>query len=146
LRPLFNAALLLLVFLSGALHGCADEDSAEGQVRRAIEAAELAAEARDASDLADLMSPHFREAHGLDREAVERYLRGYFLAHPSVHLLTRVEAIEFPAPDQARAQVTVGLVGLDSDSNLDVAAKLYRFDLQFDREDDDWRVSYADVR
>jgi hypothetical protein len=142
-RPLLNRALLLFVGSAALLQGCAKERSPEARIRAVIETAEQAAEARDSSDVLALMSPQFREAGGLDRNGVGQYLRAYFLAHPSIHLLTRVESIEFPAPDLGRARVTVGLVGRESGATLDLATEVHRFDLQFELQEGDWRLTYG---
>ena len=41
-------------------------------------------------------------------------LAGYFIANQSIHLLTRIDKIDFPASDEARLQVTVGMVGREA--------------------------------
>src|SRR5687767_9468747 len=102
--PCFWVALVLLA-------GCSDDGSPEEQVRAVIESMEVAAEARDVGDLMEHISVNFRDAQGQDRTEASRYARGYFVANQSVHLLTRIESLEFPAPDEARLKVQVGMAG-----------------------------------
>jgi hypothetical protein len=40
-------------------------------------------------------------------------------------------------------QVTVGMLGRESDSNWDLAGDIYHFDLRLAREDGEWRVTRA---
>jgi hypothetical protein len=93
LRSPFSWVALLL------LTACSDDGSPEQQVRAVIESMEVAAEARDVGDLMEHISASYRDAQGQDRTEASRYARGYFIANQSVHLLTRVESLEFPAPD-----------------------------------------------
>ena len=85
----------------------------EQQVRTVIDSMELAAEARDVGDLMEHVSAAFRSADGQDRAETSRYVRGYFVANQSIHLLTRIESLEFPAPDEARLKLQVGMAGRD---------------------------------
>jgi hypothetical protein len=56
-----------------------------------------AAEARDASDVLDLVADDYEDAQGFDRAQLRNFLRGYFLAHPKIELLVNIESLEFPA-------------------------------------------------
>ena len=85
--------------------------SPEQQVRSVIDSMELAAEARDVGDLMEHVSAAYRSADGQDRGGTSRYVRGYFVANQSIHLLTRIESLEFPAPDEARVKLQVGMAG-----------------------------------
>jgi hypothetical protein len=76
-------------------------------------------------------------------QEMARYVRGYFIANQSIHLLTRVEDIEFPTDGEARAKVLVGMVGRADDDKWDLAADLYEFKIALRREDDQWKVSFA---
>jgi hypothetical protein len=127
------------------LAACGDADSPEQQVRQVIDKMETAAEARDVSELVEHLSSEYRDVNGMSADEAGRYVRGYFVANQSIHLLTRVEQIEFPLPDEARARVLVGMVGRDADaaSNWDLAADLYEFKLSLRQEDGEWKVSFA---
>jgi hypothetical protein len=129
------------------LAGCAAENSPEQQVRAVIESMELAAEERDVGDLLEHVSANYRDAQGQDRAEAARYARGYFVVNQSIHLLTRIESLEFPAPDEARLKLQVGMAGRGAgQGGANLSADLYDFDVVLVREDDEWKVSYADWR
>ena len=131
----------------GLLAGCADDASPEQQVRAVIGSMELAAEERDVGALMEHISPNYRDAEGRDRAAASQYARGYFIVNQSVHLLTRIESLEFPAPDEARVQMQVGMAGRAGEPGAgNLSADLYNFEVVLVREDDEWKVSYADWR
>jgi hypothetical protein len=132
--------------LLAVLAGCSDEASPEQQVRAVIDSMEVAAEARDVGDLLEHVSTSYRSADGLDRAEAARYLRGYFVANQSIHLLTRIGSLEFPAPDEARVKLQVGMAGRGGEGIADLSADLYDFDVVLVREDGEWKVSYADWR
>jgi hypothetical protein len=128
------------------LAGCSDDASPEQQVRTVIDSMELAAEARDVGDLMEHVSAAYRSADGQDRAETSRYVRGYFVANQSIHLLTRIESLEFPAPDEARLKLQVGMAGREGQGAANLNADLYDFDVVLVREDGEWKVSYADWR
>ncbi|MEQ1580415.1 MAG: hypothetical protein ABL964_07480 [Steroidobacteraceae bacterium] len=130
------------------LAGCGAPDSPEVQVRAVIEAAEHAAEARDVSAVMQLVSPDYADADGRQATELSRYLRGYFIANQSIHLLTRIDSLEFPARDVAEVEMTVAMVGreaeADSDSAWDLAADVHTLRLTLMEKGGDWRVTHAD--
>jgi len=134
-----------LVFFALALAACSDTSSPEQQVRAVIEQMEQAAESRDVGDLKAHLSEDYRDANGMGAEDAVRYARGYFLANQSIHLLTRIEELTFPAPDEARAQVLVGMLGRDAADQWDLAAELHTFKIALRREDDRWKVTFLQV-
>ena len=129
------------------LAGCSDRASPEQQVRTVIQSMELAAEARDVGELMEHMSANYRDADGQDRAEASRYVRGYFIANQSVHLLTRIESLEFPSPDEARVKLQVGMAGRGgAPGATNLSADLYNFDVALVREDGEWKVTYASWR
>lgn len=130
------------------LGACGGDDSPEAQVRAVIAEAQRAAEDRDASALFDLIAPGYHDGRGNGAEEIRRYVRGYLIAHQSIHMLTRVEEVELPASDLARVRATVGMLGreTESQSSWDLAAEVYEFDITLAREDGKWRVTRADWR
>ena len=129
------------------LAACSDPGSPEQQVRAVIESMEAAAEARDVGDLMQHVSANYRDAQGQDRAEASRYARGYFVANQSVHLLTRIESLKFPSPDEARVKLQVGMAGRSGEPGAaSLNANLYDFDLALIREGDEWKLSYADWR
>jgi hypothetical protein len=143
--PVFRVLLLTACL---TLTACGDADSPEQQVRDVIDKMETAAEARDVSELVEHLSSEYRDANGMSPDEAARYARGYFIANQSIHLLTRVEQVEFPLPDEARARVLVGMVGRDADAagKWDLAADLYEFKLALRQEDGEWKVTFTEWR
>ena len=144
LRLVKNAVALGIVAIGTV--GCGEGDSPEAQVRATIAAMESAAEARDVGDLTEHVSPQFRDASGRDGRELAQYVRGYFIANQSIHLLTRIEHIEFPTRDEARAKVTVAMVGREAESTnaWNLAGEIHDFDVTFMLEDGEWKVTYAE--
>ena len=144
LRSPFSWVAPFLISLA-LLTACADPGSPEQQVRAVIASMETAAEARDVGDLMEHISASYRDAQDQDRAEASRYARGYFIANQSVHLLTRIESLEFPAPDEARVKLQVGMAGRAGEPGAaGLTTDLYNFDLALIREGDEWKISYAD--
>ncbi|MGH8134736.1 MAG: hypothetical protein ACRER4_00175 [Steroidobacteraceae bacterium] len=144
-RPILYAreALLAAAFLLAA---CAARTAPEDEIRALIATAETAAEDRDASSLRELIADDYRDGGGRDADELRRYLHGYLIAHQSIRLITRIDAIELEGAAVARAQVTVGMLGRETDAAWEFAADIYHFDLRLAREDGDWRVTRAGWR
>ena len=90
-----------------------------------------------------LIADDYRDASGRDADEIRRYLHGYLIAHQSIRLITRIDAIELEGSEVARAQVTVGMLGRESDSSWDFAADIHHFDLRLALEDGEWRITRA---
>ena len=136
--PCFWVALALLT-------ACSDGASPEQEVRAVIDSMEVAAEARDVGDLMEHISDNYRDAQGQDRQQAALYARGYFVSNQSVHLLTRIDSLEFPAADEARVKLQVGMAGRGGETGSSgLSADLHDFDLVLVREGSGWKVSYAD--
>jgi hypothetical protein len=136
------AAALFLIF-------CAcDRSSPEDKIREVVAAAEQGVEARDLSDVMALVSERYADTQGQDKTAVREIVGGYLLINQSIHLLTRVEDIEFPSDTIATARVSVGMLGRQDESSGDwsLAADVYEFDLRFLKEDGEWRLQSASWR
>jgi hypothetical protein len=128
-----------------ALAGCGPSGTPEDEIRALVDAAELAAEERDATDLRALVADDYRDPGGRSAGDIRSVLHGYLVAHQSIRLITRIDSIELEGTELARLRVTVGMLGRDADSesNWDLAGDVYRFDLRLAREDDEWRVIRA---
>lgn len=139
-----SAAALVLVLLAA----CSREPSPEDQIRAVIVAAEEGAEARELSAVMDLVSERYSDLRGQDKAGVRGVLRGYFLVNQSIHLLTRVESVQFPSEEVATARVTVGMLGRQDGGSGDwsLAADVYEFDVRLLDEGGEWRLQSADWR
>ena len=91
----------------------------------------------------ELIADDYRDGDGRGADELRRYLQGYLIAHQSIRLITRIDAIELEGAEVARALVTVGMLGRESDSSWEFAADIYHFDLRLAREDGEWRVTRA---
>jgi len=134
------AALVLM------LAACGREPSPEDRVREVIAAAETAAEARDLSEVMELVSDRYADLRGQDKAAIRDVMRGFILINQSIHLLVRVDDIEFPGNDLASARVTVGMLGRQNAGADDwaLAADVYESDVRLLNEDDEWRLVSAE--
>ena len=138
----------LAALASLALAACsAQPDSPDAQVRALFAMAEAAAEEKDAGALKELVSQHYADDGGHDRQAIAGLLTFHFLRHQTIHLLTRIHAIGFPEPTRAATTIFVAMAGtpiLIVDDLARVRADLYRFDFELaDEGDGDWRVTRA---
>jgi hypothetical protein len=146
LRKCCRVALLgIALAASGA---CTPASSPEQQVRAVVAAGEAAAERRDHRALMALVSTDFEDAYGGGDRELSRMLRAYLVAHPSVHLVTRVESVEFPYTDLAQLRLTVGTLGreagVNAEQTFNLAADLHSIELELRLEDDDWKVTRAE--
>jgi hypothetical protein len=145
--PVYRSLLLTTVAI---LSACGDADSPERQVRQVIAEMTDAAEARDVGELVQHLSLEYRDAHGRTPDEVARYVRGYFIANQSIHLLTRVEDIEFPMLGEARARVMVVAFSREADAASQLVTQgknveAHEFKLALRREEDgEWKVHFAE--
>jgi len=110
-----------------------------------VEKAESAAEARDASELRNLVADDYGDTAGRNAADVRNFLHAWLVAHPSVNLLTRIDSIELEGTELARVRVTIGMLGREAagESDWDLAADIERLDLRLARDGGDWRVISA---
>ena len=146
--PRSRRGLALLAVLVTAVAGCGESQTPEAMVRGVIAQGELAAEARDLSGIMDLVAPAFEDGQGGGRDELKQYLRGYLVAHQAIHLLTKVESVEFPYRDMAKVSLTLGTLGRDSAAAtaFDLAADVYYVELELALDDGEWRVTRASWR
>ena len=140
-----SAVRMSVLILGLLLFGCGgEEQTPEARIRALISAGEVAAESRDISGVLDLISERYRDERGLDRQAVKRIVAGQFLTHQSIHLLVQTDAVRLLTPTRAEALTYVAMSGtrIDGpDDLLGLRADLYRFDLELEIEDGDWRIT-----
>ena len=139
----FQILLLLSILLLQACGG--DSDAPEVQIRRFIDNAVQAAEARSVDGLSELLQRDFIDQQGNNRQQVGRMLRAYFFRHKNIHLFTRIDDIEILADNQASVSLHVAMAGTvisDINALASLRARVYRFELQLVREDD-WLLRHA---
>jgi hypothetical protein len=113
---------------------CSPEpESPEARIRALLDQMEVAAEQKDLGPLKAMVSEQYSDERGNDRQAVLGLLTYHFLRNQSIHLLTRVRAIEFPEPGRATVSVYVAMAGRpipDADALTRLRADLYRFEFR----------------
>jgi len=134
-----------LAVLALCLAACGPKTTPEQEVRDVIAQGEHAAEQRDFGSLMKLVSAKYSDDAGRDADTLEQYVRAYLMIHPSIHLLTRVDSIDFPYKDMARVHVTVGSLATEAgeSSSFDHAADVQELEIELVREDEQWRVRRA---
>lgn len=118
-------------------------------MRATLARAEQAVAAKDLAALRNLIAERYSDGDGRDRRAIEQILRVYFLRHGSIHVLTRVQSVSFPAPGRAEVVVLVAMAGTPIAAGTDLrglAADLHRFELTLVREGGAWRAVRAEWR
>jgi hypothetical protein len=134
---------ILVLLAAGIVAACGPGDAdPDAAVRELLAAAEVAAEARDTGFFRDVIAASYRDSRGNDREQVINLIRGYFLTHMNVEVVSRVEQIQLAGGDAAEAVLHVGLAGRRTGQSLlgGIGADLYRLELELVRADRDWQI------
>lgn len=137
--PLWLAAMVLL------LASCGTDTSPESQLRAAVDAFVAAIEEADPRAAGEILHSAYRDARHVDKRSAVASLFWYTRQHRDIHLFTVIRAIELDAnAAAARTQILVAMAGVPIDSVetlVSVNADLYRFDIDWQQEDDTWQVS-----
>ena len=124
--------------------------SPEGQLRAMFVKAERAVEEKDIGALKDLVSDHYADTRGHDKQSIIGLLKFYFFRHKSIHLLTQIRPASFPDSTLAEVTVFVAMAGQPISGAEQLAilrADLHRFDFQLASESSgDWKVFRAEWR
>ena len=139
----------LAIVVVTSFMGCGEGDTPEDQVRKYVEAGEMAAEERDLGDIKELISEQYNDDHGRTRRDIVAVAARYFYSRKNIHILTRISELSFPEESKAILQVYVAMTGQnvsDLDALLNMRADLYRFDIELLKEDGDWKLISADWR
>ena len=130
--------------------GCGQEPtSPEAEIRALIDRAETAVEARDIKPVKEMISERYADRRGRDKQALKGVLAGHLLGHRVVYLLVQVKEVEVQDDDHARAVVVVAMTGVPVESPealVTVTGRIHRIEVEFVREDGDWKVVSADER
>jgi hypothetical protein len=122
------------------LAACAAKSSDEEKVRAVIASVEEAAEARDTSDVLELVADDYADKQGSDKSQLQNFLRAYFLSHPRIEVLVNIQTLEFPAKGLARARVGLTNIPLDQLG----AGESLTLDVEFREAGGEWLVARAD--
>lgn len=141
------AVRLLFYALAAALASACSRGTDEEQIRALIDSAETAAEARDVSDLMDLVADNYADDRGSDKDELQRFMRAYFVMHPKIELLVTIGEIELETANRARVQVDVAMLGTrlgGGPEQTSLTGDLESLRVELRRVDSQWRVSRAD--
>ena len=131
----FHAVLITASLLAA----CGTRTTDEEKVRALIASVEEAAEARDTSDVLAFVAPDYSDRQGLDKSQLQNFLRGYFLSHPKIEIVVKIESLEFPVEGLARARVGVVSVSLDQ-----LGGDSVTLEVELRKPDGKWLVTRAD--
>lgn len=132
-----------------ALACWSDPETPEARVRATLAGLEAAAQARDAIALKEHVSESYSDAYGHDRRTLAAMAAMELRGHQSVHLLTRVRAIEIAPSGEANVVAVIAMAGTPiagPEALASLRADLYRFDLAFREEDGAYRLTRAEWR
>jgi hypothetical protein len=118
------------------------EAGSEEQLRQWVNRGEEVAEAKQRRELIDMISPAYTDTRGNDRGDIENILRVYFFRQNSITLLTKIEEIRVYGDSAAEVELTVGMAG-QNDAVLGFSADAYRFQLELERDGDNWLLISA---
>jgi hypothetical protein len=142
-----KSALELLLAAALACVACGQAATPEDEVRAVLGALEAAAEAGDAGAFSDLVSAAYQDPYGHDREKLRAFVAFHVMrSGRGREVIVRVRDVRIEPGEPARAAVTlaVGLAGGGSARGPGgLGAEVYAVDMDLLREDDAWRVSWA---
>jgi hypothetical protein len=138
----FRSAVVSIICIAGLSACGGPETGPEEQLRQWVDRGEEAAEAKQRRELIDMISPAYMDTRGSDRDDIENILRMYFFRQNSITLLTKIEDIRVYGDSAAEVELTVGMAG-QNDAVLGFSADAYRFQLELEREGDDWLLISA---
>ena len=130
-------ACLVLVVACGEA-----EVPAEVQLRRWVSLGQAAAEDKERSEIIDMISPAYADARGNERDDIESLLRLYFFRQHSIKLITSIDEIRLYGDSAAKIDLQVGMAGIN-DGVFGFSADAYRFQLELERDDEDWLLISA---
>ena len=114
----------------------------EEQLRAWVAAGAEAAKDKNRRELVSMISESYADARGNERSDIDNLLRVYFLRQQKIALLTSIEHITVYDDTAAKIEMTVGMAGMN-DSVLGVSADAYRFELELERDADEWQLISA---
>ena len=125
------------------LAACGGPASApEEQLRAWVAAGAEAAKDKNRRELVSMVADAYADARGNERSDIDNLLRVYFLRQRKIALLTSIEQITVYADTAAKIELTVGMAGIN-DSVLGLSADAYRFELELEKDADEWLLISA---
>lgn len=139
-RHVIAVALLLSLVMVVTASGCRREPP-EAALRKTIAELQGAIDARDAGDVAALLSDDFVGPGGMDRDATRRYAAVVLMRHQAIS--TTIGPLDIALQDDhARVRFTAALTGGDG-GLLPDAARVREVDTGWRLESGEWRLLSA---
>ena len=136
-------AKIFVVLMVASLIACSGDDtSPEQQIAQLNSDAKLAVEAKDVSALKDMVADDFKSGQ-YDKNSIIRLVALYLLGHKNLHLFSLTRSLQIIDQDNAKAAVLVAMAGQpieNADQLIDLRAEMLRFDVNYLRNDDEWKV------
>lgn len=130
--------LCTVVVTLAALVACGEPASEpEAELRAWVATGIESAENKQRRDLMSMVSPAYADARGKEKGDIENMLRVYFLRQHSIALLPKINEITIYDDTAASVDLTVGLAGTN-DGVLGFSADAYRFELELEKDGDEW--------
>lgn len=137
------ANVLITVLAWGWLVACGDPPTPpEEALRSWVAQGQQAAAEKDRRALVRMISPKYSDRRGNAREDIENLFRLYFLRQQKVALLTRIKDIRVFDGSAAELVLDVGMAGTN-EGVLGFSADAYRFEMELEKEGDDWLLISA---
>ena len=126
-----------------SLAGCGGpSEGPEAALRAWVSQGHDLAEEKDLRGLVDMISPDYVDARGNSRDDISDLFRIYFLRTHTVALITRIDELNVFGDDAGEVALTVGMAGTN-DGTFGFSADAYKFEMEFEREGDDWLLTSA---
>lgn len=136
MKVLFGTFLLFIFF---CITSCSDEvTSPEEEIKQYIKSGKLATEERNHSELADLIDERYKDQRDWNKLDIKKVARAYFFTHKNIHLLTKIDSIDFQNKNSAFVVLHVAMAGnviTDLNSLSSLRARIYKFELQLIKND-----------
>ncbi len=112
------------------------------ELQQLIESIEIAAEQRDSGYFRGLLSDRYTDTRGNDRERLIDTIRGYFLTHQSIEIVTWIRSIALKGTDAAEVSLLAGLLDQRAgESSLSgYGGRLYDIELELVEKSGDWQI------
>lgn len=135
--------LCTVVVALAALAACGEPASEpEAELRAWVATGVESAENKERRELMSMVSPAYADARGKEKSDIENILRVYFLRQHSIALLPKINEITLYDDTAASVDLTVGLAGTN-DGVLGFSADAYRFELELEKDGDEWELISA---
>ena len=134
---------LSLIAMTTVLLACAEsQNQTEAAIGEWIAEIEVSVTEKARRSVVAKISADYGDLRGNEKDDIDKLLRFYFMRQNNIKLLTSIDRIELLGEGAAEVDLTVGLAGT-SDGVLSFSADAYRFSLELQTEDDEWRLVAA---